>query len=66
MQVILYTTHCPQCHVLEQKLKQKNITYKEIDDIEVMKEKGFLSSPMLEVDGVNMSFKTAYQYINSL
>lgn len=65
MVVILYSTHCPKCSVLEKKLKQKNISYEEIIDIKIMKEKGYLSVPILEVDGVSMDFKTAINWINS-
>ena len=28
-EIILYTTHCPMCLMLEQKLKEKNIKFKE-------------------------------------
>jgi len=50
--------------VLEKKLKQKNISYKEINDIEIMKEKGYLTVPVLDVDGTSMDFKTASDWIN--
>jgi len=50
--------------VLEKKLKQKNISYEEINDIEIMKEKGYLTVPVLEVDGTSMDFKTACDWIN--
>lgn len=51
--------------MLEKKLKQKNILYEEVNDIEIMKEKGYLSVPILEVDDVNMDFKTASDWINN-
>lgn len=66
MNVILYSTHCPRCVVLKSKLNQKNISYKEINDIEIMKEKGYLSVPVLEVDNKTMNFKEAFNYIDSL
>lgn len=66
MAVILYSTHCPKCNVLEKKLKQKNISYEEVNDIEIMKKKGYLSAPILEIDDVNMDFKTAFNYVESL
>ena len=65
MTVVLYSTHCPKCNVLEKKLKQKNVSYEEVNDIEKMKEKGYLSVPILEVDGVSMDFKSASDWINS-
>ena len=66
MKVILYSTHCPQCNVLEKKLNQKHIAYEEVNDVNVMRKKGFLSAPMLEVDGEIMDFKTANNWINLL
>lgn len=63
MNVIFYSTHCPKCDVLEAKLKQKNIDYKEINDISIMKEKGFELAPVLEVDGAVYNFKEAVDWI---
>lgn len=63
MDVILYSTHCPKCKVLETKLKQQDISFEEINDIDVMKTKGFMSAPMLEVDGVVYDFKAAVDWI---
>ena len=65
MKVVLYSTHCPRCCVLEKKLQQKNISYEEVNDVEIMKEKGYLSVPVLEVDGTSMDFKTASNWINN-
>lgn len=64
MQVILYSTHCPKCMILEKKLKSKNIDYIEINDIEVMKEKNYLSVPILEVDGERLDFSKAVEWVN--
>ena len=63
MKVIFYSTHCPKCKVLETKLKQKNIDYKEVNDTSVMQEKGFDFVPVLEVDGVVYNFKQAIEWI---
>ena len=63
MEVILYSNHCPQCRVLEAKLKQNNIEYQNINDIDLMLEKGFKSMPMLEVDGVIMNFAQSNTWI---
>jgi glutaredoxin len=63
MKVVFYSTHCPQCKVLETKLKQKNISYEEVNDVEVMKSKGFVSAPKLEVDGTVYDFKEAVNWI---
>lgn len=61
---ILYSTHCPKCNVLEQKLKQKNISYSVIDDVNIMIDKGFDFLPILEVDGKTMEFNEAVKWIN--
>lgn len=50
--------------VLEKKLKSKNIEYAENTDTDLMISKGFLSTPMLEVDGNIMDFKAANTWIN--
>ena len=66
MEIILYTTHCPQCRVLESKLKNKNISYTEITDIDIMQSKGITFAPALEVNGDLMDFVTANKFINNL
>lgn len=66
MKIVLYSTHCPKCLVLEKKLKQKGIYFEEVYDIDVMQAKGFLSAPMLEVDEVIMDFSTANKWISEM
>jgi glutaredoxin-related protein len=61
--VILYSTHCPRCKVLEAKLKQKNIDYTEVNDVEQMKAKSFQEAPKLEVDETIMGFQEAVKWI---
>ena len=63
MSIVLHSTHCPRCNVLEAKLKQKNIDFKENNDVELMVEKGFVMAPVLEVDGVAYNFKEAVEWI---
>ena len=62
--ITLYTTHCPKCKILEQKLKSKNIEYVEFTDVDKMIEMGFSMMPMLEVNGIIMDFATANKWIN--
>lgn len=64
-EIILYSTGCPKCHVLEAKLKQKGINYTEINDMDVMTEKGFMSVPVLEVNGTTMNFTQAIEWVNN-
>lgn len=65
--VILYTTHCPRCNVLEKKLTQKGIEFKAKTDFdkEEMVKRGFASAPLLEVDGKIMAFSEANEWINN-
>ena len=62
--VILYSTGCPRCNVLTQKLNSKNIEYTVVNDVEVMENKGIETVPVLEVDGQMMQFKEATDWVN--
>lgn len=63
MNVVLYSTNCPRCVVLEKKLQQKEIKFETIKDENLMLERGFVSAPMLEVDGEIMDFKKANEWV---
>lgn len=65
-EIILYTTHCPKCRVLESKLQKKGISYKEETDIEKMQSIGIKSVPMMNVNGKILDFFDSNTYINSL
>lgn len=62
-QIILYEHGCPRCKVLKMKLDQKGVEYETINDINIMKAKGFNEAPKLEVDGVVMGFKEAVDWL---
>lgn len=66
MKIVLYSTGCPRCNVLETKLKNKGVDFEEINDTKLMIDKGFDSVPILEVDGNYMDFGKANEFINSL
>lgn len=66
MNITMYSTHCPQCNVLEKKLNSKGLNYIVVDDVDVMQERGFKSAPVLDVDGVVMNFKTAIEWIKNI
>ena len=55
--ITLYTTHCPRCRVLKAKLDGENIDYEVVEGEEAIREKGFVTTPLLEVD-VNNGFRT--------
>lgn len=64
MNVILYTTHCPKCNVLHAKLEEKNIEFTENEDVKALIKKGYMTAPMLEVDGDLMEFGEAVKWVN--
>lgn len=66
MEIIFYSTKCPKCRVLEMKMKQKNISYVENNDVDLMLSKGIKSAPYLDIDGDLLDFNNAIEYINKL
>ena len=66
MNVTFYTTNCPQCMVLKQKLDEKGVEYETVTDVRMMLAKGFATAPMLEVDGELMGMQEAYQWAMKL
>ncbi len=65
MEAILYSTNCPKCMILKEKLNEKKIKYKEINDVEIMQNKGIMTVPMLEVENNLYTFLQANDYINN-
>ena len=61
--VILYEHGCPKCKILKMKLDQKGIVYETVNDVEIMKAKGFSEAPKLEVENVIYGFKEAVEWI---
>lgn len=66
MPPILYTTHCPKCEVLKNKLIEKHIDFVECDNELEMRAKGFLSVPILNMNGKNLTYMEAIRWVNSL
>lgn len=64
--VVLYSTGCPRCKVLEAKLKQKNIEYVEVNDIEEIEKKGISFVPCLGVEEEILDFGSAVKWVNAL
>lgn len=65
MNIVLYTTHCPKCKVLESKLIEKNIDFQIEEDIEKLIDLGYMSAPILSVDGEVMEFGEAVKWVNN-
>lgn len=63
-EVVLYTTHCPKCSVLEAKLKKAGIEYEECEDVDEMISLGFKAAPVLVVNEVALEFGDAVKWLN--
>lgn len=63
VKVILYEHGCPRCKVLKSKLDKQGIQYETINDIEIMKSKGFNEAPKLEVGDIVYGFKEAVEWL---
>lgn len=64
MCIVIYSTGCPKCKVLELKLKQKNIQYKEVTDVEEITKLGIFSVPQLSINGEVLDFGKAINWVN--
>lgn len=64
MDVVMYSTNCPKCNVLEKKMRIKNIKYEVVTDLDVIENKRFMSMPMLEVDGKILDFRQAISWVD--
>ena len=62
---VLFSTGCPQCNVLKEKLKAANIDYIEVTDKDTIIAKGITKVPVLEVDGIKMELSAANDWIKS-
>lgn len=62
---VLYSTGCPQCNVLKEKLKAANIDYIEVTDKDTIIAKGITKVPVLEVNGIQMALSAANEWIKS-
>lgn len=60
--MILYTTGCPKCIMLERTLTKKGVKYTVESDISVMAKLGFTSVPILMLeDGTMLTYEKAMQ-----
>ena len=63
--IIMYSTGCPKCEILKEKLDAKEISYDLVSDVEEMKKLGITKVPMLSVDGKLMQYRDAVKWINN-
>lgn len=63
--VRLFTLDCPQCIVLEKKLRAKNIEFERVDDTAFFTREKIFRFPVLEVDGHRMEMHEANAWVNA-
>ncbi len=63
-EITLYSTGCPKCQVLKEKLSAKNVKYAENNSIEEMEKLNITRVPVLGVDGKLLEFREAIDWIN--
>ena len=66
MKVKLYTTHCPKCKILEERLNEKKVKYEVNDNIEELQKMNFKSVPNLEIDGKIYNYLDSIRYLNKM
>lgn len=63
--MILFSTNCPQCKVLEKKLEQKGIKFEITNDIQELLDLGIKRAPILKIDSdIYLNFSEAIKFIN--
>lgn len=65
MKIILYSTGCPKCKILESRLNAKNIPYDKNTDTDEMIKLGFQNVPKLKVDDAILDFGEAVKWVNN-
>lgn len=66
MKITLYTINCPQCIILEKKLKIDGIHFDIVEDEAIFNEKGITLFPVLEVDDKMLSYSEAIQWLKEI
>lgn len=65
MNIVLYSTHCPRCTVLEKKLQAKGIKFEVETSVDDMLALGITQVPMLRVDDKLLNFAEANTWVNN-
>ena len=60
MKAILYSTHCPCCETLEERLREAEIEYTVVSDTDQILALGITHVPILEIGGQQMNYQVVY------
>lgn len=66
MTVILYSTGCPRCKVLKQKLDNSGVRHTVNDSVDDMLALGIAQVPVLSIDGELFPFAKAIEWVNQI
>lgn len=66
MEIILYTIGCPKCNILKDKLKEKGVNFKIVDDIDEMEKLDIISAPQLFNGEKLMDYDEAIMWLNNI
>lgn len=62
--IVMYSTNCPKCKILEKKLNEKQIEYNLVTDVDEMIKLGIDTAPMLSKDNELLGFREAIEWVN--
>ena len=65
-EIILYSTGCPKCKILESKLQSKGVYYTKNTSVDEMMQLGFTNVPILKVNGEYLDFGKSIKWINEI
>ena len=63
--ITLFSTNCPKCRVLEQKLIAAGINFEIDSNMQEIIDHGFMSAPVLKVDNTYYDFKQGVDWIKN-
>lgn len=61
--IVLYSTNCPACKILEAKLTNANINFQINNDIDKIISMGFTSAPILQINENFLTYKQAIEWL---
>ena len=63
-EIVLYSTNCPKCAILEGRLKERGVEFTVNNNVDEMIKLGMTEAPGLMVDGKLMGFVDAVKWAN--
>ena len=64
MKAIPYSTHCPCCEALEERLREAEIEYTVVSNTEQILTLGITHVPILEINGQKLNYPAAIRWLN--